>query len=69
MSRFLELEVGRSLAVVLSSVSAVLIWEAGFGEAVGRASVRGHISLIVAGLVFAVAIERFVKIAELQVEV
>lgn len=60
------LEVSRTLAVVVSSVSAVLIWESGFGAAVGRASVWGQVGLIVAGLVVAVAIERFVKLAELQ---
>jgi hypothetical protein len=60
--------IGRGLAVVFSAVSAVIIWDSGVGEIFVRASVWGQISLIVAGIVFAVAIERFVKLAELQVE-
>jgi hypothetical protein len=60
--------IGLIVAVVVSAVGGVVIWEAGFGEIFGQSTTWEQISMIVAGGVLAVAFERFARLVELQFE-
>jgi hypothetical protein len=60
--------IGLIVAVVVSAVSGVIIWEAGFGEIFAQSTTWEQISMIVAGGVLAVAFERFARLVELQFE-
>ena len=58
--------IGLIVAVVVSAVSGVIVWEAGFGEIFAQSTTWEQISMIVAGGVLAVAFERFARLVELQ---